>query len=84
MSFEEIAQNITTTGYISAIVGVLLCIAVLMIRFRARNLVLEKERAVRMQALSDEKRSPMSPDDMQSDELQNKSSFKTFVPEDAE
>ncbi len=81
MSFEEIAQNSTTMGYIAAIVGVLLCVAVIMIRFRARNLVLEKERAEHMRALSDKKERSMSSDDMQFKEPQHKSTFKTFVPD---
>ena len=38
MTMDAIAEAITPTGYVAAIVGVVLSIFVLMIRFRARNI----------------------------------------------
>ncbi len=81
MSLEEIAQNITPVGSVAAVIGVVLGIAVIMIRVRARNLVLEKEKAERMQELATEVNRPENADDMHVQEPQHKSTFKTFVPE---
>ena len=81
MSLEEIAQNITPVGSVAAVIGVVLGIAVIMIRVRARNLVLEKEKAERMQELATEVNRSENADEMHVPEPQHKSTFKTFVPE---
>jgi hypothetical protein len=38
MTFAQIAQSITPVGYAAAIVGLVLCVVVVVIRFRSRNL----------------------------------------------
>jgi len=80
MTIEEIAEAITPTGYVAAIVGLLLCIAVILVRFRARNLALA---APRSPAASGETGAPSAhaaPVDTAVNP-EPKSLFKAFSPE---
>ncbi len=80
MTFDEIALNITPVGYAAAIVGFLLCVAVLMIRFRDRNLILKAKQSKSIQALADEKNSSTDVANVPVRESKQESAFKIFVP----
>jgi hypothetical protein len=72
---NEIAQSISPLGFGAAVIGLCLCTAVLMIRFRERNLeqAAEREQA----ALKRESRSA----DTQESADDNQVLFKTYTPE---
>jgi hypothetical protein len=81
MTMEAIAEAITPTGYVAAIVGVVLSIFVLMIRFRARNI----QRKVNQDAVSKAADDPQQPEPNQEPVSfappQAQSTFKKFAPE---
>ena len=79
MTLEEIAQTITPTGYGAAIVGLVLCIVVLSVRFRARNIARE---AAAASTAADETKSEAPPVEL-APPSQLKSPFKSFSPSDA-
>ena len=79
MTLEEIAQTITPTGYGAAIVGFVLSILVLSIRFRARNIARE---AAAASSAADETQSDAPPVE-RAPPSQPKSLFKAFSPSDA-
>ena len=81
MTFDEIALNITPIGYTAAVVGFLLCVAVLMIRFRDRNLMLKAKQFKSMQSLSNKKNSFTDVGDVSVQKSKPPTAFKTFVPE---
>lgn len=82
MTFDEIAQNMTPTGRIAAIIGVVLCIAVIIIKTRARNLLREDEKAKQLHNPAN--KSSVGLNEMQPNETEHKSTFKTFVPGESE
>jgi hypothetical protein len=81
MTFDEIALNITPVGYAAAVVGFLLCVAVLMIHFRDRNLILKAKQSKSIQTLSRKKNSSTDVGDVPAQNPKTPSAFKTFVPE---
>jgi hypothetical protein len=83
MTFEEIAQSITPIGYAAAIIGLLLCLLVIIVRFRARNLAGEKAYQA---AVADQERAenPAPQDAAPGAEPEKpKTPFKAYVPEES-
>ena len=81
MTFDEIALNITSVGYAAAVVGSLLCVAVLMIHFRDRNLTLKAKQSKSIQSLDNKKTSSTDVGDSPAQKPKPPSAFKKFVPE---
>jgi hypothetical protein len=81
MTMDAIAEAITPTGYVAAIVGVVLSIFVLMIRFRASNI----HRKANEDAVSKAGGGAQQPDPNQEPVSfappQAQSTFKKFAPE---
>ncbi len=87
MTLNEIAETITPTGYTSAIIGLVLCLVVTILRSRARNLA--EETAPQAGALDDSPGDVAESDD--NPELEPaasvpdkpKAPFKAYVPGEA-
>ena len=81
MTMEAIAEAITPTGYVAAIVGVVLSLFVLMIRFRASNIHRkEKEDAVSKAGGGAQQPEP-NQESVSFAPPQAQSTFKKFAPE---
>ena len=83
MTLDEIAGSITPTGYAAAIIGLILCLLVVILRFRARNLVEEQA----YQAAMLEEKETGKPEDQAMaptvDPEKPKTPFKAYVPEES-
>jgi len=80
MTLQEIADAITPTGYAAAVIGLFLCLLVIMLRFRARNLA---EEQAYQAAVSDEEAAGTSADEAAAPPVEPekpRTPFKTYVP----
>ena len=85
MTFNEIAETMTPTGTAAAVIGLVLCIAVLMIRYRARNLEELRIREKMMAAVAERGKEAEGAEQAASASADSaakaRSAFKTFKPE---
>ena len=83
MTLEEIAQSITPTGYAAAIIGLLLCLLVIVLRFRARNLA--EEKAYQAAVADQEEAESPAPQAAAPEAVAEKpqAPFKAYVPEES-
>ncbi|MBT3192140.1 MAG: hypothetical protein HN341_06255 [Verrucomicrobia bacterium] len=81
MTLAEIAQTITPTGRAAAIIGLILCVVVLAVQFRTRNLARKDEEAA--DAAVDEAAKDEPPEAVPEPSSKPKSAFKTFTPDEA-
>jgi hypothetical protein len=86
MTLDEISQAITPTGHTAAIIGVILCIAVLSVRFRARNLATTEEPAETEPPVAEDEKDAAPETGVPTsvpEPAKPTSPFKTFSPSDA-
>jgi len=85
MTFNEIAETMTPTGTAAAVIGLVLCAAVMMIRYRARNLEELRIRERMMAAVAERDKEAKSGGPVTADPAgpapTPHSAFKTFKPE---
>lgn len=81
MTFQEIADTITPTGYAAAIVGLVLCLLVIMLRFRARNLAEKQAHQAAVADEEDEEAALPAPEAVPPAEPESpRTPFKAYVP----
>ncbi len=81
MTLQEIADTITPTGYAAAIVGLVLCLVVVLLRFRARNLAEEQAYQAAVSEEEEEAGAPAEEAEAPPVEpVKPKTPFKTYVP----
>jgi len=78
MSMDNVAANMTGVGYVAAVIGLILSVVVLMLRFRARNLEQERRNA-ELKAQREKEVQPVPKHAPQPKPL-----FKEFKPQDSD